>query len=54
MKRITSKLTRVLLVTLLYAMTVTTAIAQESPKVDLNALAAKEKLSRTRTRTRWF
>jgi hypothetical protein len=41
MKRITSKLIRVLVVTLLCAAAVTTARSQESPKFDLNALAAK-------------
>jgi hypothetical protein len=41
MERITSKLTTVLFVTLLCAAAVTTASSQESPKVDVNALAAK-------------
>src|SRR5258708_12027465 len=41
MKRITSKLTRVLVVTRLCAAAVTTASSQESPKVDVNALAAR-------------
>ena len=42
MKRITSKLTRVLVVTLLCAVTVTTANSQEQAKViDLNTLAAR-------------
>jgi hypothetical protein len=41
MKRMTLKLTRVLIVTLLCATGVTTASSQESPKVDENALAAR-------------
>ena len=41
MKRMKSKLAGAFAVLLLLAATITTANSQESPKVDLNALAAK-------------